>query len=90
MQKLLNWRLWIQLRWEKCINVIGRGWRQVNYFNEAHFGELLEGIKVDKQNYFGGTLSVKLMIYVHQMTIFRGVLDKCPTYFLSLYYYLIF
>jgi hypothetical protein len=58
--------------WEKCINVIGRGQRQINYFNEAHFGEFFEGIKEDKQNYLGGTLNVKFGIYVHQMTIFRG------------------
>jgi hypothetical protein len=40
-----------------------------------------------------GTLSVKFGIYMHQMTIFKGaggVLDNCPTYFLSPYYYLIF
>jgi hypothetical protein len=28
------------------------------------------------------TLSVKFGIYVHQMTIFKKVLDKCPNYFL--------
>jgi len=72
MQKLLSWKLWIQLRWGKCINVICRRQKQVNYFNEAHFGESFEGIKENKQNYLGGTLSVKFGIYVHQMTNFRG------------------
>jgi hypothetical protein len=33
-----------------------------------------------------GTLTVKFMIYMHKMTIFKGgggggVLDYCPTYF---------
>ncbi len=38
-----------------------------------------------------GTFSVKCGIYVHQTTIYRGkgVLNNCPTYFLSPYYYLI-
>jgi hypothetical protein len=41
-------------------------------------------------NTFGGTLSVKFKIYMRQMTIFGGILNHCSTYFLSLYYYLIF
>jgi hypothetical protein len=36
-----------------------------------------------------GTLSVKFEIYMCQTIIFGGILDNCPTYFLSLYYYLI-
>jgi len=38
----------------------------------------------------GRTYSVKFKIYAHQTTIFKRVLDNCPTYFLSSYYYLIF
>jgi hypothetical protein len=37
-----------------------------------------------------GTFSEKFGIYVHEMNIFRGVLDNYPTYFSSPYYYLIF
>ncbi len=38
-----------------------------------------------------GTLSVKFGIYMRQTTILGGgVLDNCPTYFLSPYYYLFF
>ncbi len=29
------------------------------------------------------TFSVKFEIYMHQMTILKGVLDNCSTYFLS-------
>ena len=36
-----------------------------------------------------GALSEKFGIYVHQTTIFRGVLNNYPTCFLSPYYYLI-
>jgi hypothetical protein len=41
------------------------------------------------KNYLGGggTFNVIFGIYVCQMTIFRGVLDNCPTYFLSPYYF---
>jgi hypothetical protein len=37
----------------------------------------------------GATFSVKFGIYMHQTTIFRGLLGNCPIYFLSPYYYLI-
>jgi hypothetical protein len=36
-----------------------------------------------------GTISVKFGIYMRQTTIFRGVLNNCPYYFLSPYYCLI-
>jgi hypothetical protein len=38
---------------------------------------------------WASTFSVKFGIYMYQVTIFRGVLGNCPTYFLSPYYYLI-
>jgi hypothetical protein len=36
------------------------------------------------------TLSVKFEIYLCQMIIFRGILNNCPIYFLSSYYYISF
>jgi hypothetical protein len=45
----------------------------------VHF--IVWNTKKKKGEELEGTLSVKFGIYLHQMTIFRGVLDNCPTYF---------